>query len=151
MKDPHFYQHLNEETRLSAAEEARLDQALDATTSARQLLKGLPEEAPSLAWRSQLNEKLLDLGAKPKPKRLGWRLPSLAAGVAACSLALFAYLQAPTAVTSPDSGLESQLVAFHSEQNSAWEVSAIGGDVPELTSTTSSDSDLWGPSELTPY
>ena len=66
---------LTEELPLTAEEALRLDGALECARGqfVATLVNGLPDEAPSLEWRSQLNEKLVR-GSKRKRTLVYWRL-----------------------------------------------------------------------------
>jgi hypothetical protein len=103
-----------------------LDELLEspAQKATQNLLSGLPEETLSLAWRSQLNEKLIVIAEKPKPKpfwAIAWKP---AAGLAlASALALVFVLQmnpstAPSSTaTAKDSS--SVILTAHNE-GSTW-------------------------------
>jgi hypothetical protein len=65
---------LTEEHPLTAEEALRLDGALESARSqfVATLVSGLPDEAPSLEWRSQLNEKLARCSKRKRTVRY-WR------------------------------------------------------------------------------
>ncbi len=58
--DKNLLKKIVAENELSAEESLRLDEALEATGSAaaRRAVRALHDDAPSMAWRSDLNEKL---------------------------------------------------------------------------------------------
>ena len=58
--DKNLLKKIVAENELSAEESLRLDEALEATGSAAagRAVRELPDDAPSMAWRSDLNEKL---------------------------------------------------------------------------------------------
>ncbi|HRJ26895.1 MAG TPA: hypothetical protein PLO61_05235 [Fimbriimonadaceae bacterium] len=118
---------------LTPAEEAWLDAELAQEQAVPSCLKSLPEETPSLAWRSSLNEQLRALApaASARPRRL-WKWltgGSLALGVAS-SIALVLIWQHRAGLTSPAPSpqvapsVEAALIAAHQEGMSQIEFSA---------------------------
>lgn len=80
---------------LDARESLFLEQVLesDEGLSVSSLVEGLQDPEPSLAWRSELNEKLQTMAPKPaRPKRLVW----FGSGLVATCLAACAILIAPS-------------------------------------------------------
>ena len=74
-------------------------------SSPREWVKSLPEEMPSLAWRSELNEKLLAIS--PVKKRSPLRLFAIASGVGAVAACVLTFL------TVPQDYQESPAAAFN--------------------------------------
>lgn len=74
----------------------------------RNLVASLPEDEPSLAWRAQLNERLMREAPRRRPK-FGWVLRPVAAVGLACA-AYFAFLAAQP---SKSGSLEETLVRLH--------------------------------------
>jgi hypothetical protein len=69
-----------------------VDEKLAQTDDLRALVHGLPEDSVNLQWRSELNEKILAMAAKPKrnPFALLWRLSSGVAVAGALAIAFVA-------------------------------------------------------------
>lgn len=123
---------LKREARLTAQEEALLDDLLERETHAlAAVVAATRDEQPSLSWRSQLNEKL-QAARPPRGIRSPWILRlGPVAGVAAAALG-FWLLQAgpPISESQPtltDQGpsLESQLLSAHRDVTTAIEVSSV--------------------------
>jgi hypothetical protein len=96
----------------------------------RQLVQSLPEETPSLAWRSQLNLRLMEVAErkqrlKARKLRLMWS-GSLATGIAAVTVV--AVVLQPVGAVQPQrqhgANLAAQMVATHQESNVITSVSA---------------------------
>lgn len=114
--------------------ENQLDEKLatDSMKSIAQLVKDLPEEIPSMNWRSQLNERIL-AEAKPKPKLdlQRWLLrPALGLGLAA-ALAV-AFVIRPAASDSTGSTVESLMIATHQDDVNYASVTGAGLSVSEM-------------------
>lgn len=73
---------------LDDQESKLLDSELERTQPVSQWVRGLPDEEPSLAWRSSLNAKL-GVMARVQRRKLFWRYGSAAATACACGLAVF--------------------------------------------------------------
>ncbi|MDR3689144.1 MAG: hypothetical protein P4L46_07170 [Fimbriimonas sp.] len=122
--------------------------------SVRKLVQALPEESLSLAWRSSLNEKLLETAAaKKRRNRLNWILrPALGLGLASvlAVIVLFHPSQAPKSST-PDRGIESAIVSDHRASVLLGEVSSAGLNVNEVASEANPqepDDGLWTDSDV---
>ena len=72
--DKRLFDKILADEQLSAEESLRLDQALElkGSTAAGRAVGELPDEAPSMAWRSDLNEKL-SKGSRQHRNLLMWR------------------------------------------------------------------------------
>lgn len=103
---------------LDAREALFLEQVLDSQHDGpvAQVLMNEPDPELSLAWRSGLNEQLKAMAPQPvkRARRLNWFLPGLAAGAAACVMALVVFVNpmgaettvSPVASESVDSSLD---------------------------------------------
>lgn len=107
-----------------------IDEGLERLADIGQVVKSLPEDVPSMAWRSSLNERLREV-APPvrKPVRLlAWLGGASLAGAAA--LAIFMAGRPDAISTKPpmarDTGLEAAIVAAHEESVGAYEVTTAG-------------------------
>jgi len=85
--DKNLWNKLVNEEPLDAAEHIALEQALEAgdESLAAYYLSHVENPAPSLAWRSELNEQLKQIA--PKPATPVWRLWAWGGAVAACAAA----------------------------------------------------------------
>jgi hypothetical protein len=121
--------------------EAELDARLN---SAEQLwiaksVASLPEEQVSMAWRSQLNEKLRASAPVKKARRV-WQVLVPATAFASCLvLGVTIFLsretvQSPTAVES--GAVEAAIVASYREHSSSRDVGGVGLHLEELDNTT---------------
>lgn len=113
-----------------------VDAALDneGQKSVAKLIKDLPEDTVSLAWRSQLNEKLLKCAvAKKRPVPI-WLWGSLGSAAVAGCLGVVLTLQfIATPQTSNVSGIESSIVSAHRNSVALAEVSGSGLNFDEVT------------------
>lgn len=124
----------------------------------RDLVSALPEEPLSMAWRSDLNEKLLRKHrAEARRKQVLWFLsPALGFGVAAAmTMVVFMHgsprqgvvrTQPPlVASRAGDAGLANALVSTHQEVGSLSEAAGVGLSPNEAVSLADnhSDSDSW--------
>lgn len=93
--DNKLLRKIEAEEQLSAEESLRLDEALEASDVAG-AVRALGDEAPSMAWRSQLNEKL-GKATRRQRTRVMWRY-GLAVTAGASAMFLFFSLgqQVPT-------------------------------------------------------
>jgi len=118
-----------EEQPMAPDEVLALDEALDAQSGIGRIVHALPDPEPSLAWRSALNGRLLEVSPKKKKWSLTWTW--LSGGVAATALAAFAIVsltaktpqaeQTPSPASpvaqTPSSGLEESLLTAHNDAN----------------------------------
>lgn len=105
---------------LSEAEQTALTEALEAD-GVREVLRSLPYEEPSLAWRSRLNERLRALaGTQRKPAV--WRWAAMFAAGAACGV--MASLWIGMNRNLPVVDFEAALLAARQESVSYLEISA---------------------------
>jgi hypothetical protein len=139
----------------------RIDERLEESGQqvVRALVRDLPEEPVSLAWRSELNEKLNKAAASRRRVRRFWNItaPSLALS-AACALAFMMLgrtgSQAPgigqptgPVVSRPAPDLASELVNAHQEAVFVSDVAGSGLAPTEVSESSAqhgniSDSDL---------
>ena len=118
------------------------------------MVKSLPEDTLSMAWRSSLNEKLLEAAAKKRKKqRLVWVLrPALGLSLA-CALAVVVMFQplGHKSMPVPDRGLESAIMSDHHNSVLLNEVSSAGLNANEVTSEVNPedpDDGLWNDSDV---
>ncbi|MCH8978937.1 MAG: hypothetical protein IH945_06805 [Armatimonadetes bacterium] len=99
--DKNLIEKIVAESDLSAEESLRLDEALEAKGSAAvaRAVRELPDDAPSMAWRSDLNEKL---GKASRKQRVlvTWRY-GLAVTAGATAMFLFVNFGQPGPVEDP--------------------------------------------------
>ena len=91
-----------------------------------EFVKSLPEDTVSLAWRSELNEKLLS--AAPIVRKRVW-LPRFAMATSlACGIALGIFIAGPerSAPSANPLELEASLVRTHLEATQSREISGVG-------------------------
>lgn len=108
--------------RMTKDQEAKLDAALEsgAQVSVARCVSELEEETPTLAWRSELNERLLKVNrSRPRQRTLIWKT-AFGLGLAAClawvALTVRPMTPGPAAVVTPtSSSLEAQLLEVHEE------------------------------------
>lgn len=103
---------------LSDEAAAELEAALDRTSFVAASVRSLPEEPLSLAWRSELNERLVSL-ASQKPKRSIfsnlWR-PAVGLGFAAIlAIAFYPRGESSLPIASTGADIEAQMVSAHQE------------------------------------
>lgn len=140
---------MNEDT-LSAADEARLDAALSASNSVRGLMAQLPEESPSMQWRSELNEKLLALQPAPAKRFVWWKFTAPVA-IAAAAMAGTIFLRHPAANLAPiqpNANVESMLIASHLETEAAMDVSSVDPGTPKAEAAKEQEEQSWSPHDL---
>lgn len=117
-------------------DEPEIDRRLDEPeqTCVRRLVRDLPEDAVSLQWRGELNERLRVAGGRAKRRALiGWIWKptaglALAAAFAFAVVGRFGY-HTPAAST-PD--VERALLNAHLESTASWEVAGDGMSVNEV-------------------
>ena len=93
------------------------------------VVKSLPDDSLSMAWRSQLNERVLADHARFERKRRFWVFarPAMAA-VAAASLAVVFIRRTPTpsVVQRPAGSVEQTLIQAHVDTSQGMDVAGIG-------------------------
>lgn len=119
-----------------------IDDALSGQQALRSLVKGLPEDSLSMAWRSALNERLVQEAAVRKRRaRIGLFLrPALGLGLA-CTLAVLVMFHPskPSVAAPSGDALEAALVTTHRQSTYAWDVAGVGlspTDLPMDSDTT---------------
>ena len=102
----------------------------------------MPEDTLSMAWRSSLNEKLLQNSVEKKRKqRLAWVLrPAMGLGLA-CLLTVVVMFQpiGRHGVAIPDKGLEAAILSDHHNSVLQNEVSSAGLNANEVVSEANSE------------
>jgi hypothetical protein len=101
--DKELISKLKAEQPLTAEESLRLDTALDSTDLARRAVSELPDEAPSLAWRSGLNERLVAVSRK-RLTHVYWRFGLSAAVCGAATLFVLTVFLKPIGQPQDDGG-----------------------------------------------
>lgn len=119
--------NLGEDARPTADEVALLDACLsdESTKGVRRWVRSLPEDEPSLAWRSGLNERLL--AQRPAARRPWFLHPAwsvAAAGVLA--VVFWATRMQPVQGTASGVSLEAALVSTHRDSVRASEIAGVG-------------------------
>lgn len=129
-----------------------LDRELEAANqlAVSRLVRILPDDEPSLEWRSQLNERLVAMPRKRKqfwshPLRLAW-----VGSVATVIVVLFAMPQEPATDPEPIAVSESALVLEHALAVAASEIAGPGLNQYESLRRTSYEpvSDEWNELDL---
>lgn len=115
---------------MSERREINLDERLASAgqTQVRELVKGLADETPSMAWRSGLNEQILAMAAAKQKKRnlFGWVWkPAVGLALAGALAGVFLIRTQPeTQPTAARPALEARLVMAH--QDAVWSQDAAG-------------------------
>jgi len=120
----------------------------------RDLVRGLPEETVSMAWRSSLNEQLLVVAAKQRKKRRILWFSGPAVGISLATALAFVVLFQPSShptVKAPEYGIESAILNDHHSSTLSNEVSTAGLNSTEV-STEANESDpvdgLWNEADV---
>lgn len=136
---------LMEEKPLTAEETLRLDEMLSGKSAVAQVVNSLPEDEPSLAWRSELNSKLSAMTPKPRKSnflKIFTAVAVPAAAAVALGLLVFPKLNpSPNSVSIPEvtsntGGIEEELLLAH---NSAEERAALPVSLPAEPAGSSYD------------
>ena len=132
--------------------DSRLDSAGQQTIS--KMVQSLPDDTLSMAWRSSLNERLMETAVKKRKKqRLAWVLrPALGLGLASV-LAVVVMFQPRMHQTNPvaDRGLETAILADHHNSVIFNEVSSAGLNANEVTTEANPqepEDGLWNDSDV---
>jgi len=111
-----------------------VDEKLAQTDNLRALVGGLPEDSVNLQWRSELNEKILAMAAKPKRNPLAW-MWRLSGGVAvAGALAIAFVANRPASVSDVDPSLTHASVlseAILNAHDTSYAYREMGVTMPE--------------------
>jgi hypothetical protein len=124
--------------------EKELDLKLEseAQLQIRQAVRAMPEDTVSMAWRSELNQRVVaGIQAKQKKRRFAWILsPALGLGVAG-ALAVVLMTKTPTVVNLPSASkapaLEESLVATHQDALRYTDVTGVGLNPDEIVTKRS--------------
>jgi len=133
-------------------DEAKLNSAGQLTV--RNLVRALPEDTVSMAWRSSLNEQLLTLAAKRQKKRrfMWFATPTL--GISMVTALAFVIMIHPAprhTVGLPDRGIESAILSDHHTSTLSNEVSTAGLNLNEATSDANEsdpDDGVWSEADV---
>lgn len=119
--------------------EESLDRELNSAAQlhVREVVRALPEETLSLAWRSELNSRLRsEMARRRKLNLFGW-VWKPAAGIALAGALAVAFMVQPANPVPANGGeLEKALVSHYVDSTASWEVAADGvsmGDVKDAT------------------
>jgi hypothetical protein len=122
--DKELFKKLVGEQALTAEEALRLDEALEVTRTAKDVVEELPDETPSLSWRSGLNQRLA-LVSKRRRTVVLLRFGMAATAVAAASLlaiTLFQPINKPKPAgahyAENEPSLEETILSGHEEATS---------------------------------
>lgn len=105
----------------------------------RDVVQSLPEDTLSMAWRSSLNEKILEGAAKKRQRRRWlWFLAPSAGLAVACALATVVILGVGRHEQPADRGLEAAMVSMHRDLSSTQDVTGSGLNALETKNDVSS-------------
>lgn len=129
------------EHKMKSSEFSKFEQLDDQLNTPSQLqvsqfVKAMPEDTLSMAWRSSLNEKLIEASnQKRRKQKLAWILrPAMGLGLA-FALAIFVVFQPMGSHTvMPDRGLEAAILTDHHNAVLQNEVSTAGLNANEVIS-----------------
>lgn len=129
MLDRNLIRKLELEQPLNEAEAHLIDQHL-ADDRWPVLMREIPQDQVSMAWRSQLNERLLSLGARQKAasRWMGiWR-PVMGLGLAGALALVFVSQRVPTHAQTPrkPANLEAALLEIHADSVSYTQIAGAG-------------------------
>ena len=133
-----------------------LDQELNSAPQQqmREVVQSLPEETVSLAWRSELNVRVVALAERKRRLDLqGWLWkPAVGVSVAgALALVFMAKLADPgPVVTQPNASVETALVGTYMESKASWEVAGDGATATDSKDATPAMADPgdWGQEDV---
>jgi len=134
-------------------DDARLDGA--GQQAVRKIVQALPEEPLSMAWRSSLNEHLLEVAGKQRKKqRWLWAVkPGLGLSLVTAALMVFLIFQPSTRhhTTPSKPGLESAILADHHNSALLTQVSSVGLSENETASdinTQDPGDEVWSEADV---
>lgn len=113
-------------------ENFEIDERLASQSAIRQIVNSLPGDEPSLAWRSQLNERLRALPVKARKRwwELAWK-PTVGLGLAtAFAFALLMRPTQPGPTLTPESGsiVADAIFDAHRGTVARHELGAVAGE-----------------------
>src|SRR5579862_8678015 len=99
-----------------------------------EVIKALPEETLSLAWRSELNTKLRAQAIHRRKLNLfGWLWkPAAGVALAGCLAVAFVFHEPAPQTPAASGGIESALVGDYVDSTASWEVAGDGASVSEV-------------------
>jgi hypothetical protein len=112
-----------------ASERERLDRALvgRGQQAIREIVQALPEDVPSLEWRSHLNERLIATSQERRRVRPSWLWRPAAGLAVAGALAAVVLWKAPEdPAFAADFGIEASLLHAHREVSIHSDVAGVG-------------------------
>lgn len=146
---------LESEQALSMAESHQLDEQLKSQSQIAQAIRALKDEEPSLAWRSQLNERLIGLQAPVAKSRWNrrWGFAGLGTAVAATASLMIIMnakqpVGAPVAMDQPNATSAEQIL-LDAHQGAVFALSTGAGDGSQpIRSESESSVHHWTEAEL---
>lgn len=118
-----------------------------AQQAVRQVVQALPEEQPSLAWRSELNANLQKQSIRRRRLDFwGWFWKPSAGVAVAAGLALLVIARIPSSTAdapAPKGNLEQALVNSYIHSKTSWELTPDGVTANEAKDTEGSQEPDW--------
>lgn len=122
-----------------------IDVRLEGQLHVRKMIQAMPEDAPSMAWRAELNQRILDRAAKRRRWELVWK-PTLGLGLAAAlTLAIFIRpTRGPVEAPVNEARLAEAMIAAHQEFDLRQEMWTVPNDsaAPNPTPVDWTEADL---------
>lgn len=129
-----------------------INEELEQLADIGRAVKALPEDVPSMAWRSSLNERLRDVAMPTRKPRLLFAWLGGASLAGAAVLAIFMVGRPSDLNHSPlpakDFGLEAAIVAAHEESVGAYEVTTAGMSLRPTREEGADEEFDWNASDL---
>lgn len=108
---------MDENVKLNAEQEAWLDEKLNAQSQIANMVRALPEDEPTLAWRSELSGKLhMVARERERARKVSWIFrPTLGVALAGALALVFMYKGVPDSPRPSAPRVEDQIVSAHQE------------------------------------
>ena len=119
--DKNTLEKLKAERPLDWQESVALDQALERQADLRHLVGGLEDPSPSMAMRSELNQRLVGIAAKKRRARLAPWFGGLVAATACVAFFVLATSKSTTPSPEPPQSIEAALTSAHTQAVSMTE------------------------------
>jgi len=120
----------------------------------RSLVSALPEEEVSMAWRSSLNQQLMQVAAKKQRRRRFLWVASPIAGLSFVSALAFVVMLQPFGhkpLAAPDHGVESAILADHHASMILGDMTSAGLNSTEVSTEANAkdpDEGIWNESDV---
>ena len=135
MIDKSFAEKLKSEKPLDWKEVAQLDRLLEQGERSREIMSAMPDSDLSLTWRSQLNEKLLNVTKRRRRFAIVPWLGGFATAAACLVVFVVVSTKAPTATSIGAShSIEAELVSTHKQDRNAQD---LADELPDFGSDES--------------